>query len=134
MFKRYKKKSGAELSDQQEFSQTPEFYLPPEEANGPKGQNEGCWKFDKKDVLFNSGVGGFSVAIGTAYSASEDARGEMIAMRWNGVEENQLDTGFPKTGKSAEWFPIPREFACQILIKTKELADGNAALAALSID
>ncbi len=102
-----------------------EFATSPRKADGPKGAGikTGRWEFKKEKVIYDSGPGGFAVAVGEGFSDSVDACGKLLAIRWNGAGLNDADIGTPKSTPYPQWFPIPREFGGLIISRLIEIRD-----------
>lgn len=99
-------------------------------VSGQKGGEKaaGNWQFKKHKILYDTGPGGYSVALGESFCDSANACGRMLAMRWNGAGLNDKDIGFPKNAQAPHWFPIPREFTPSVVAKLKELHETEQLL------
>ncbi|WGM37529.1 hypothetical protein [Caulobacter sp. NIBR1757] len=97
-------------------------YKNPRDVDSPRDR----WKLI--DVLYESGDGGDSLAIG------EWDKGRVLAARWNGSEAHD-GVGNPQSRGLATWFILP-EWMNEGILKSKEIptAKVNLAKALLDVD
>ena len=69
------------------------------------------------DVLYNSGTGGWSVAL------LDCTDGECLGIRWNGCEEYG---GNPQSHGYQTWFRVPNDLADVLRARVEELANSQA--------
>lgn len=131
MFKRFFKaeKDAKNLGFCQQKSER-DFQIAPEKVDGQKGGTgaAGNWQFRSYKIIYSTGPGGFSVAVGHSHSDSPAACGRLLAIRWNGKDGNDLDIGFPKNTDQPNWFPIPREFSAIFLSHLETLRELDTSL------
>jgi len=90
-------------------------YVTPSEVTSPKRQ----WSL--RDVLYDRGARAAAVAMG-AWEGKP-----VLAMRWNGDDENPI--GNPQSRGLATWFVVPDEFRGAILARLQELEPQKSLLA-----
>jgi hypothetical protein len=90
----------------------------PEDVTSPKKH----WKLDS--VLYDAGEGCPSIALGTLMDG--DGGNTVIAIRWNGTNEEGKKNGNPQSTGYATWFVLPDAVAIVTLrMLSEKLARGN---------
>jgi hypothetical protein len=78
-------------------------YIHPEDVSSPKE------RWETISIIYDEGVGEIAVAIGQWDNS------QVIAIRWNGQDEEKKEIGNPQSSGHATWFILPDEFGIAIV-------------------